>query len=80
LAFAALFTGFNISPEQGDYGAAVIMTLGVFIGSMIWWLILAGGISTVRHKLSTQALKHINQISGLFILGFGIFMFARLFW
>jgi threonine/homoserine/homoserine lactone efflux protein len=72
LSFVAIFAGLGLANTQADYLSAIIMVLGVLIGSAAWWLLLSGGVSLFRSKFNTKALKVVNIISGLFIISFGI--------
>jgi threonine/homoserine/homoserine lactone efflux protein len=72
LAFGAIFAGFGIAGGGGDYLSAAILVLGVFLGSASWWLILSSGVGLVRRRFDLQALRWVNRISGLIIVGFGL--------
>jgi threonine/homoserine/homoserine lactone efflux protein len=74
LSFVAVFAGFGLA-EAGatrDYWGAGALVLGVFLGSALWWLILSSGVAWFRNRLTPSALRRINQLSGLIILGFGV--------
>ena len=49
-----------------------LLTLGVFLGSACWWLLLSGGVSLLRSRLNTGALRWVNRLSGVVLLGFGV--------
>ena len=72
LAFAAIFAGLGIASTVTDYGSAAVLVLGVFTGSALWWLILSGGVSLLRAKLTPGRLRWVNRLSGLVIVGFGL--------
>ena len=44
LSFAAIFAGLGLANTSGSYASAVILVLGVFLGSATWWLLLSGGV------------------------------------
>jgi len=73
LSFVAIFAGLGIVQGAPDYRLAGLMVLGVFLGSLAWWCILAGGIGLMRHKLDARMMKAANIISALIIGGFGLF-------
>lgn len=50
-----------------------IMILGVFCGSLAWWMTLAGTTSIIRHKISHKLMTEIKIISGIILLGFGLY-------
>jgi threonine/homoserine/homoserine lactone efflux protein len=76
ISFAAVFAGFGLGTSP-SYGAATALVAGVFIGSAAWWVILSGGVSAFRSRLSPAAMGWTNRFSGLLILGFGIYALLR---
>jgi threonine/homoserine/homoserine lactone efflux protein len=73
LSFAAIFAGLGVAETGGDYASAATLVLGVFAGSALWWLLLSGGVSLFRKKFTPQALVWGNRVSGLVVMGFGVF-------
>lgn len=47
---------------------------GFFGGSMLWWIILCSMLEAVRSRIGAGALCLINRVSGICILGIGVFM------
>jgi predicted secreted hydrolase/threonine/homoserine/homoserine lactone efflux protein len=78
LSFAAIFAGLGIADTGGDYGAAMTLVLGVFVGSGLWWLLLSGIAGALRTRFNTRALLWINRISGIVILAFGLIALSSL--
>jgi len=52
--------------------ASALLVLGVFIGSMFWWLLLSGTVNLLRKRFDKKRLHWVNQISGVVITVFGI--------
>lgn len=77
LAFAAIFAGLGLA-ASADYAAAALVTLGVFLGSAAWWLVLAAFAGTLRARLGPRLLRAINIVSGATILAFAAWQFAVL--
>jgi len=44
-----------------DHQGAATLTVGIFLGSLLWWAILCGGISAVRHKFTPRTVHWINR-------------------
>ncbi len=72
LSFAAVFAGFGLGSAGGSYVAAMLMVLGVFSGSALWWLILSAGVSLFRRRFGPHVLVWVNRLSGVVIGGFGV--------
>jgi threonine/homoserine/homoserine lactone efflux protein len=78
LFFTAVFAGLGIGSTDGDYVSAGILVLGVFVGSGMWWLVLSGFTGILEGLLNFKRLQWLNRISGLIIMGFGLFAFLGL--
>lgn len=73
LSFAAVFAGLGLAGTAGSVVAApALLTLGVFLGSACWWLLLSGGVTVLRTRLTPVALRWVNRLSGVLLLGFGV--------
>ncbi len=72
LAFAAIFAGLGVANENRDYVSAVVLVMGVFLGSTLWWVILSSGVGLFRKRFNLQALQWVNRFSGLILMGFGL--------
>lgn len=71
LAFLGIFAGLGLAAEGQDFSAAGLLVSGVFAGSLLWWLLLAGVVGLLRGRLTLGALRWINWASGLLIASFG---------
>jgi threonine/homoserine/homoserine lactone efflux protein len=71
LSFAAIFAGLGVVATGGDFAAAVWLVLGVLLGSAAWWLFLSMGVSLLREKVGSAALRWVNRLSGAILLAFG---------
>lgn len=71
LSFAAVFAGAGVGGGQGSHGAALAV-LGVFAGSLLWWLILSGATGFLRAELGPSRLVWVNRLSGIIIAVFGL--------
>jgi threonine/homoserine/homoserine lactone efflux protein len=78
LSFAAIFAGVGVVRAGANYVSAMVLVLGVFLGSVLWWLILSGSISLFRAKFNSNWLRLVNQISGIIIFGFGVIVLVSL--
>ncbi len=74
LSFTAIFAGLGLGSAGTDYTHAILLVIGITLGSAIWWLLLSGGVSYILHKRISQSfMRIINWISGGIILFFGLF-------
>ncbi len=80
LSFAAIFAGLGVGTTGNSILSAILVVLGVFLGSTLWWLILTGGISLLRNKFTPQWLLWINRLSGVILALFGLIALLSLHW
>jgi threonine/homoserine/homoserine lactone efflux protein len=73
-AFAAVFAGFGFGNTDGNYLNALILVVGVFTGSALWWLTLSVVTGLIRRKFNTGHLAWVNRISGAVIIGFALYI------
>jgi len=72
LSFAAIFAGLGLANTTGSYASALVLVLGVFLGSASWWLLLSGSVGLFRNRFNTQGMVWVNRISGVIITAFGM--------
>ncbi len=70
LSFAAIFAGLGI---VDSHFSALVLVLGVFLGSASWWLFLSGLVSMLRITFNPARLFLLNRFSGLILVIFGVF-------
>jgi len=76
LSFVAVFAG--LAGRQAPGAAAdAVMIAGVFTGSVLWWLTLAGVVGWLGGKLSVRWRRRIDTLCGLLLLGFGLVLGMR---
>ena len=69
LSFIAVFAALGGGQEPTP-SAAMVVVSGIFSGSLLWWLILTGSVTLVRHKIGDSTLALIQKAAGALLLGF----------
>ncbi len=59
VSFLTIFTGFGIERAGEDEITALV--LGVFLGSLGWWILLAGAVSQLRARIDAKTTQLINR-------------------
>lgn len=72
LVFAAVFAGLGFGVGSSFLDATAI-TLAVWIGSALWWLLLTAVVAWFRDRLSATVYRWINRISGAALVVFGVY-------
>lgn len=78
LTFLSAFAGMGAADFSGDVLSALLMVVGVFSGSALWWLILSTGTSLFRTRIDARAMRWINRFSGLIIIAFAVRILVQL--
>jgi threonine/homoserine/homoserine lactone efflux protein len=81
LSFAATFAGLGLAAGSTgftSYRASISLVLGVFAGSALWWLLLSSVVGLFRHRINVRASRWLNRVSGLILVGFGVWALANL--
>lgn len=78
LTFLALFAGLGVVlGDDAGWSPAVMLVVGVFIGSAAWWLVLAGTVAGVlRRRIGPETVGVINRGAGVLVIGFGLLAIA----
>jgi threonine/homoserine/homoserine lactone efflux protein len=71
LSFFAIYAGWGVESLRGEYFPAALLTLGIFVGSALWWFILGAGLLVYREWFTDQVLHWFHRVSGVVIAGFG---------
>lgn len=71
LSFAAVFAGLGLGDTGSGYWPAALLVLGVFSGSLLWWLVLSFAVARLRDCFNQRRQGWINRLSGMVIMVFG---------
>jgi putative LysE/RhtB family amino acid efflux pump len=71
LSFAAVFAGLGLV-SGSSFTDAAVLTLGVWAGSTLWWVVLTSIVTWLRERVSTRVLLWVNRVSGAALVVFGI--------
>ena len=67
-AFLAIFAAVGLTGAEATLGRAAILVLGVWVGSLLWWLALSFGIGSCFRSFEPRHLAWINRGSGAILL------------
>lgn len=72
LVSAAIFAGLGHGASEAGIASVGLLVLGVFTGSLIWWLFLVFSSGAVRRWFSPDHMRWVNRIGGAGIAIFGV--------
>ena len=78
IAFTGVFAGLGLGWQTGRTVDALQLIGGVFLGSSLWWLLLALLAGTFGRHLNDGTLRWINRFAGGVIAGFGMWQLWQL--
>jgi putative LysE/RhtB family amino acid efflux pump len=70
LLFIGIFA--SIGGATASTTEMFLLVMGIFLGSISWWLFLGTILIKIRHKLSDSWLSRIRYISAIMLGGFGL--------
>lgn len=70
--YIATFSSFSIAVLVTSLAKAALAAFGVFLGSLLWWIILTSVISFFRDKITLKTIGYINKIAGVLIILIGL--------
>ena len=76
LAFLGIFSALGLDGADATFARAAIMVLGVWLGSLLWWLTLTFGLASLFRSFEARHLKWINRASGVILLLSGVGLLA----
>ncbi|KAA3645431.1 MAG: LysE family translocator [Chloroflexi bacterium] len=79
LSFAAVFAGLNIIRPGESFAVAAVFGGAIFVGSLLWWLVIVGSLAALRARFNPRVLAWTNRIAGVLIAVFGVIVLASLF-
>ena len=71
LSFLAVMAGLRLG-EPRPWTLTLFLVLGIFCGSMIWWIVLAFISGHFRDRFNDRAVVIMNRIAACAIGGFGL--------
>lgn len=75
LSFIAVFGAIAGSTAQAS---PWLMVAGVFIGSALWWFVLAGVVGRLREHFDERWQRRVNRASALLLAGFALWQLGQL--
>ena len=66
----AIFAGFGMTGGSG--AGAALLTVGVFLGSAAWWVLLTTVLGVFRERITPRVMLWVNRVSGAVLVGYGI--------
>lgn len=79
LLFVAFYTRFEQNNLPSGFNLAIHLPLGVFIGSISWWLTLCLVVNKTKGYLSPKILTMANKISGIILIALACYAFFTAF-
>lgn len=73
-SFMAIFAGLGFSRTARTPGDAAVVVTGVFLGSLLWWILLSSGVALLRHRLPPRAVTGLNRGAGAVLIAAGLWM------
>lgn len=73
LSFIGVLAGLGLGSNDSNITLALLLVLGVIVGSTCWWLLLSFTTAFILGSFHTSIMNLINKSSGIIILIFGLY-------
>lgn len=77
-AFLAAFAGFSVARESLTLAACVFLLAGVFLGSFLWWGMIAAGLIFYPNRATLLGLARVSRAAGTLLVAAGLSMVSGL--
>jgi putative LysE/RhtB family amino acid efflux pump len=74
--FAAMFA--SLGSVKG--ANSILVVAGIFSGSLLWWLILCGGVALARQRLPLGLVRWVARVSGSALVLIGVLALGSALW
>lgn len=72
LSFLAIFSSLGMAKNESSI-AALLLVVGVFLGSVFWWLLLSQMAGLLAKRVGNRFFKCVNYVSGAVLVAFGVY-------
>jgi threonine/homoserine/homoserine lactone efflux protein len=76
LVFLGIFSAIGLSGQGATLDRAAFLVLGVWLGSLLWWLALSFGLGSLIRSFEARHLNWINRGSGTILFLSGVALLA----
>lgn len=76
ITFLFAFSYLGIDGKQGFWNGAALV-LGVLLGTLIWWLILAAVADIIKKRHDDKGVDKLNVVFGVVMICFSVIVFAK---
>ena len=78
LGVMGVFAALGTSAKPVGIEESWLLVIGVFCGSVLWWLVLASAASAVRTRFTPERMRLFNHLSGALLLLFAVLTLGSL--
>jgi threonine/homoserine/homoserine lactone efflux protein len=72
IAFVGIFAGAGLVVSGGGWVMPAVTVVGVFAGSLVWWVVLVTVVGALRERVGERVLLWITRVSGVAIAVLGL--------
>ncbi len=71
LGVMGVFAAMGAAAHPADLAQSWLLVVGIFSGSVLWWLVLSTLASAARARLTPERMRFFNHVSGALLMIFG---------
>jgi threonine/homoserine/homoserine lactone efflux protein len=78
LGVMGVFAAIGTSSRPTNLAQAWMLVGGIFLGSVLWWLVLSTLASAARASLTPDRMRMFNHVSAMVLIGFAVVVLGSL--
>jgi len=76
-SFVGIYAGWSVKILRDEYFSVILLAVGIFIGTALWWLVLGATLSLCRNRFSDSVMRAMDLVSGAVIVGVGFVLLLQ---
>ena len=79
ISYSLIGANFGMGIVGNGHFDLILIIIGVFLGSVLWWSVLSIGVNLLKKNLTTEGVRNITKMAGLIVISLGILiLFGRI--
>ena len=72
ISYSLIGANFGLGVTGRNRVSSILVIIGVFIGSVLWWSVLSGGVNILKKNLTNQGVQNITKVAGIIAITLGL--------
>ena len=74
VSYSLIGANFGMIAAGKSHFDSILVIIGVFWGSVLWWAVLSSGVNLLKKNLTNQGIQNITKIAGIIVISLGFYI------